>query len=168
MTTLFANPYNLDAAAKGFYFESFEDYQEKAEGVTDSFGLPVEEFEIEFIDGESIDGELFEALGITQANIEQYFERVDEWEEEEKIRVIVAGECGYTIEADSRPDDFEVDLYYVDSLKELARQFVEEGRYGDIPEHLQHYINYDAIVRDLNVDYSETTLAGRPIVYRCG
>lgn len=166
MAELFANPYNLDA--KGFYFESFEDYQEKAEALRDRFGNVVEEFEIQFIDGESIDGELFEAIGVTQASLEQFFEQVDEWEEWEKMQVIVAAECGYVIERDSKPEDFNVDIYQVDTLRELAQMFVDEGLYGDIPEHLQHYIDYDAIASDLNVDYSETTIAGKHIVYRCG
>ncbi|MEZ4784841.1 MAG: antirestriction protein ArdA [Candidatus Kapaibacterium sp.] len=166
MAELFANPYNLDA--KGFYFESFEDYQEKAEALRDRFGNVVEEFEIQFIDGESIDGELFEAMGVTQATLEQFFEKVDEWEEWEKLRVIVAAECGYIIESDSKPDNFDVDIYHVDSMRELAQMFVDEGLFGDIPENLQYYIDYDAIASDLNVEYSETTIAGKRIVYRCG
>jgi len=57
---------------------------------------------------------------------------------------------------------------HVDSMRELAEQFVEEGLYGDIPDSLQFYIDYDAIARDLAVDYSETVIAGSCIIYRCG
>ncbi len=38
--------------------------------------------------------------------------------------------------------------------------------YGPIPESLQFYINYDAIVRDLAVEYSEITIAGEKLAYR--
>ncbi len=57
MTKLHATPYNIDAA--GFYFDSLEDYQTKTENHLDRFGNLVEEFEIQFIDGD--DSELFDA-----------------------------------------------------------------------------------------------------------
>ena len=62
MTTLHATPYNLDAS--GFYFDSLEDYQTKAENHLDRFGKLVEEFEIQFIDGD--DSALFNACGINR------------------------------------------------------------------------------------------------------
>jgi len=39
--------------------------------------------------------------------------------------------------------------------------------FGDIPERLQFYIDYDAIARDLSADYSETVIAGDALIYRC-
>lgn len=49
MSTFFAQPYSLDAV--GFYFDTLEAYPEKSENLLDAFGNPVEEFEIQFIDG---------------------------------------------------------------------------------------------------------------------
>lgn len=88
----------------------------------------------------------------------------------EKFQFIIAvGECGYSFEADTvSSDNFDVDIYGVESLKELAEQFVDEGVFGEIPESLQCYIDIDAIARDLGMDYSETTIAGNNFVYRCG
>jgi len=48
--TLYAQPYNINAT--GFYFTSPEEYEQKAEGLTDRYGCPVEEFEIQLIDGD--------------------------------------------------------------------------------------------------------------------
>ena len=168
MTTLYAQPYNIDAT--GFYFESAEDYDTKAKGNFDRFGQFVEEYEIQFIDGEEIDCELAEALGLNQCNFAKFFDLVDEWEEHEKIRFIIAvGENGYVFDPNADSIDLlDVDIYGVSSLKELAEQFVEDGLYGDIPESLQFYIDLDAITRDLAVDYSETEIAGEHFVYRCG
>ncbi len=45
-------------------------------------------------------------------------------------------------------------------MKELAEQFVEDGLFGDIPQNLQYYIDYDAIARDLEFDYTETEVIG--------
>jgi antirestriction protein len=51
-------------------------------------------------------------------------------------------------------------------LRELAEQFVDEGLFGDIPERLQSYLDYDAIARDLGFDYTETEIAGQRLIYR--
>jgi antirestriction protein len=61
----------------------------------------------------------------------------------------------------------DVDVYEMDSLRDLAQHFVEEGLFGDIPERLQYYIDYDAIARDLSADYSEVRIAGKTLIYRC-
>jgi len=53
MTTFYAQPYDISAI--GFYFESYEDYQEKVKKAINTYGQVVEEFEIQFIDGEEID-----------------------------------------------------------------------------------------------------------------
>ena len=82
MTQLFAQPY--DISATGFYFESAEQYAAKAAKVRNDYGQPVEEFEIQFIDGELLDAEFAKAFGVNQANLERFFELVDEWEEHEK------------------------------------------------------------------------------------
>ena len=47
-------------------------------------------------------------------------------------------------------------------------QFVDEGLFGDIPERIQCYLDFDAIARDLGIDYSETVIDGESYVYRFG
>lgn len=61
----------------------------------------------------------------------------------------------------------DVDIYPLSSLRELAEQFVEEGLFGDIPERIAHYLDFDAIARDLGMDYSQTEIAGENLVFRC-
>ena len=80
MTTLFANPYNIDAG--GFYFESADEFTEKSPNLTDRYVNPVEEFEIDFIDGD--DATLFNACGIYQANLSTYFDDIEPLSETEK------------------------------------------------------------------------------------
>lgn len=167
MTTLYAQPYDFYAA--GFYFDTAEKYDEKARNNRNSYGGIVEEYEIQFIDGEEIDCALFKALGIHQGNFGAYLQACDAWQEEEKQKVIIAvGECGYNFDfATDTPDSFEVDIYEVESLKELAEQFVDEGLFGEIPSSIASYLDYDAIARDLGFDYTETEIAGMRLVYRC-
>ncbi|PCJ08927.1 MAG: antirestriction protein ArdA [Rhodobacteraceae bacterium] len=167
MTQLYAQPY--DIAATGFYFAATEEYAAKATALRNDYGDSVEEFEIQFIDGETIDCDLAKAIGLNQVNFGAFLECSEAWEEWEKVNVIIAvGDCGYDFDPDVSPDHLGVDIFQVDSLRELAEQFVEDGLYGDIPESLQFYIDYDAIARDLAVEYSEAVIAGSRIIYRCG
>jgi hypothetical protein len=50
MTILYANPYNIDA--NGFQFSSVEEFTQKAAALRDRFGNPVEEFEIDYLEGD--------------------------------------------------------------------------------------------------------------------
>ena len=167
MTELHAQPY--DISAQGFYFRTAAEYQEKAAKARNDFGFPVEEFEIQFIDGESIDAALFEALRVDQCTFPHFLEACDAWDDHQKRKVILAvGECGYSFDLKAGdPDDLDVDIYELDSLRELALQFVDDGLFGEIPKHLQNYLDYDAMARDLGMDYSETTIAGTRLIYRC-
>ncbi|MGC1497062.1 MAG: antirestriction protein ArdA [Sulfitobacter sp.] len=167
MATFYAQPYDIHAS--GFYFDDAETYHSKITSIVNDFGDPVEEFEIQFIDGEQIDCELAQALCPNQVNVLAIMEAIETWDEEQKTNVILAvGESGYSFDlAKDSPDDFDVFVYYVDSLTELAEQFVDEGLYSDLPAHLSRYIDYDAIAYDLGMDYSMTNVAGQSLAYYC-
>ena len=163
---LHAQPYDL--AAVGFYFDTYDDYMAKAAALRNDYGNPVEEFEIQFIDGEAIDADLARAIGINQANIARFIRAIVEWDHDDKIRVIIAvGECGYPFANDTQPDDFDLDIYPFSTLRDLAEDFVNEGLFGDIPERLAPYLDLDAIARDLGLDYSEADIGGTRLIYRC-
>lgn len=167
MTKLHAQPY--DISASGFYFDTADEFEAKSSKCVNDYGDPVEEFEIQFIDGEDIDCALATAWGLYQSNFSDFLNAVEFWDDHQKRAFIIAvGECGYDFDpANDSPDDFDVDLYEVDSLRELAEQFVDEGLFGDIPERLSYYLDYDAIARDLAHDYTHTTIAGTSFAYRC-
>lgn len=59
MTRFYAQPYDL--AATGLYFENADTYAAKINSLRNDYGQPVEEFEIQFIDGEAIDCDLAKA-----------------------------------------------------------------------------------------------------------
>lgn len=164
--TLYAQPY--DISATGFYFTSAEEYENKAKNLTNAHGDPVEEFEIQFIDGERIDCELTKAIGINQANFANFLECAEAWEDWQKINVIIAtGELGYSFNPQDDPDHYGIDVCGVSTMRELAEQFVDDGLFGEVPERFQFYIDYDAIARDLAVDFAEITIAGERYVYAC-
>jgi len=164
---LFAQPYDITAA--GFHFTTIEEYREEVQNAFNDHGDPVEEFEIQFIDGERIDCAFADAWQLGQATVPDFMTAVDDWDDAQKLHYIIAvGECGYQhADAWRVPDSIEIDIYEIESMRELAEQFVDEGLFGDIPKHLANYIDLDAIARDLSCDYAETTIAGRRFVYRC-
>jgi len=164
----YAQPY--DISARGFNFVDAETFQTKSYALHNRYGDKVEEFEIQIIDGNPLDIALFKAMRVHQGDICQFIVKCDEWDEFEKLQVIIAvGECGYSFNfVKDEPNEFDVDIYEIDSMKELAEQFVDDGIFGNIPEHLENYIDYDAIARDLNFDYVETKIAGKRLIYRCG
>ncbi|MEM7664112.1 MAG: antirestriction protein ArdA [Pseudomonadota bacterium] len=165
-TTLYAQPY--DPAAAGFYFEDAETFATKSAALRNDHGQPVEEFEIQFIDGETIDAAVAETIGLHQGDVAAFFEKIEAWDEHQKRSVIIAaGECGYQFGWQDDPDTLDVDIFEIDSMRALAEHFVDEGLFGAIPEALQFYIDHDAIARDLRVDYAETEIARTRLIYRC-
>jgi hypothetical protein len=108
--SLHAQPY--DISATGFYFSCMQEYQDRAAKVCNDFGAPVEEFEIQFIDGEDVDCDLAKAFGLNQANLNAFFNAVDDWDDDQKTRFIIAvGECGYHFDpASADPDEYDVDI----------------------------------------------------------
>ncbi|NSX56896.1 antirestriction protein ArdA [Parasulfitobacter algicola] len=165
--TFYAQPY--DITATGFYFETAEDFTIKAAVLRNEAGQPVEEFELQFIDGDAIDAALADALGLYQNTIALVIAALEGWDTDQKTRAILAiGECSCAFDLGTdRPDDLDVDVYYLDSLRDLAIEFVAEGIMGEIPDALERYFDYDALARDLGVDYSETIVAGQRLIYRC-
>jgi len=85
--------------------------------------------------------------------------------EDQKRRVIIACYHGFDF-GKNDPDDIEAEIYEVDSMKDLAEQFLEEGLFGEIPESIRYYLDYDLIALDLEADYSTTEIAGVRLAYR--
>ena len=161
-TTLYAQPYNMDA--QGFYFHSFEQYETKSENLRDRFGNVVEEFEIQFIDGD--DAELFEACGINQSNLVTWFDDIEDKDENEKIALyFLTGELGYTL--DQAMDKVEDVIIYEGDAKEAAEELFDECYAHTIPENLRWYFDMDKFARDLEIggDFNEFNFNGT--TYTC-
>jgi len=167
--SIFANPYDIEAG--GFYFSSVEEFEQKAKGRTNNYGQPVEEYGFEFIDGSPLECALAKAIGSDLGNLEKFFEVVETWTDDQIIKacilfgegIIGSGEW-HDYEA-SDGDDLE--LYEDMSFTELAEHFVDEGIFGDIPERLAGYIDYQAIGRDLSYDgFNEIEVGSYSFIYR--
>lgn len=167
MTRLYAIPYDMTAG--GFYFSTLSEFVMNDANNRNDQGYRVEEYEIQFLDGDDIDAELAKAWELNQSNFTSFLEKAEEWEESEKISYIIAvGECGYSHDqVIDAPENIDITYYQVQFMRELAEQFVDDGLYGEIPTTLVSYIDYQAIARDLEVEYSTIKIAGEWFIYRC-
>lgn len=160
MTTLHAQPYDLDA--HGFYFTSAEDYETKAAKAVNIYGLPVEEFEIQFIDGDDADAKLFDVCGIDQTNLETWFDRVEYLDERDKVALFYLMDCNISQDLDDALDDLKDVQLFNGRLLEAATEIFDEIHLDSIPEKLRGYIDYEAYANDLdcNGDLHEFEFCG--------
>lgn len=75
----------------------------------------------------------------------------------EEVEAIIEA-TGYDIEESMDIHGKGNFIYYsgVKSFEELAEMFASEGYFGNIPENLENYIDYEAMGRDLQYDYTLT------------
>lgn len=139
MTTICAVPF--DTSASAFYFSSITEYDEKY-----IKRLPVEEYELQFIDGDN--PKLFNESEISQANLHLWFQTLDNIEDDSdasvSIRYLLT--IGYTLsDAIERKDEVAV---FHGTSRDYAEEIFSDS---EIPVYLSNYIDYDAIARDLDL-----------------
>lgn len=75
----------------------------------------------------------------------------DELNEYDIARVAYICNQGYSL-SDARGRYEDVIFYEGATLRDVAEQLVDDGCFGDIPDTIASYIDYDAIARDLRYD----------------
>lgn len=162
MTILHATPYNLDAA--GFYFESAMDYEAKSTMHVDRYSNLVEEFEIQFIDGD--DAQLFEVCGINQANLNKWFDDIKCMSESDKLNLYyLVSVAGYNFE--QALDKVDEPSIYEGDLLDAASELFDECYLPSVPDNIKYYIDYEKFARDCSLggDMCEFECAGK--TYTC-
>jgi len=146
MTNIYhATPY--DISATGFYFSTYDEYAEKAASHRNEYGDPVEEYEIQFIDGDN--SRLFAAAGVNQANLETWFDSLEDLDGEDAIKAIyLIEDCGYSLEdALDRLDDVHL---FEGTATEYAESYIgDTGLLDEMPENLRCYFDTESFARDL-------------------
>jgi len=145
MTELHATPY--DTSATGFYFSDFESYTTQAATHTNDYGQPVEEYEIQFIDGEKY--QLFAACSINQCNLQLWFDEIED------LTIIEQAEMYYRLS-----NLFETLESIIDDLGQkgsISQQSLSDYTYElvdqlEIDEPLKSYFNYDQYQHDLELN----------------
>ena len=160
-----ATPY--DISTTGFYFSDYEDYKAKAASHRNEYGDPVEEYEMQFIDGENC--ELFIALGVNQATLKHWFDELENLEGLDAIKAVYLVSCGY--DESQIMDRLEEIELYEGSARDYAENLIEDtGMLNELPENLRYYFDVDAYARDLlaSGDISELQASGDNYVVRGG
>ena len=141
-----ATPY--DISAMGFYFSTYEEYKEKAAHHRNENGNLVEEFEIQFIDGDNY--QLFNAVGVNQANLGQWFNDFEELDGDDSIKATYLAEYSGYREMDDILNHLEDVMLFEGTALEYAEQYIEDtGMLDDMPENLRYYFDAGAFARDL-------------------
>jgi len=97
---------------------------------------------------------------------------MQEFTDDELLKLQLLSAEGYNEREviDTGIDTYDVDIYdyrdstsYTDTFELLASDLVDDGCFGEIPKALEYYIDYEAIARDLRMDYTEfeTNVIGR-------
>ena len=147
MPTLHAQPY--DTSATGFYFTSEEDFQEKFDA-----RLPVEEYEIQFIDGTDQELTLYRIVDPCQSTLAKYFDLIDQDISDDHMIALsyLVDSCGYDLKDGlNKMEDVQI---FEGSAEDYARDFVDECY--DLPEIAQSYFNYEQFANDLMAEGSIT------------
>lgn len=147
--SLYAQPYNINAT--GFYFSSFEEYTEKQESCRDSFGQPVEEFEIQHIDGA---GDFARIVKPDQCNLEEWFEQAEQFDELFGVEKLAFQWLvdDHNLDVGEAFDKYDQVYIFEGTREEYAQEFVDncydiDRKMGD----LARYFDYESFGRDLEL-----------------
>jgi len=146
---MYAQPYS--PSATGWYFKDIEDFEKKYKK-----HLPVEEYELQLVDAEHADFDLFKAMRVNQANLREWFEVMDKLDSEHDQAAF------YYLAEDLRRDDWEDMLTDVDrevrvmegDTKAYAENYIDDmGGVGQLGKKtIEMYFDYERFGADLEHD----------------
>ncbi len=121
----YANPYNADVT--GFYFETYDEFEEGVEELEKEYKFPVEEFSIEIIDGNREEIELVQTIGVNQGNLQDVLDVIENMDE----------------------SDWDVYLHR-GTLFDAAYDMFNE--IYDVSSSIRNYIDYEKIAEEFEHD----------------
>lgn len=151
--TLHAEPYDWDAS--GFYFTSSAEYDEKAAANKNKYGKPVEEYEIQFIDGPDFAFKISEAMGLHQAELFDYFATVEELQdasESEQIAFIYLTDYIGQDPGEAMQNYQDVSIF-MGTAEDYAYDLVEDIGLENL-NNPDYYFDYERFGRDLRIEGS--------------
>ena len=153
MSTLYANPYDLEA--RGFYFNDLADYQSKMKANVNSFGMPVEEYSFEFIDGSDAEYELYELISSGDfINLTSYFNAIDTVDDDQ-LPALVYLMDNMGLDFDSAMDNVEdVYVYEGDAKDYVDREYIPAVMH-DLSRLHPSLIDFKALGKDYSINELE-------------
>lgn len=141
---------------------------------TTSKGKPKRQLN-EAIELDGMEKKVFDAViknqDIDDEDVETVKEIISDMGEHDLVRVYLnakfdEGHSGFDILTDD-PDRLDIEI--IEDEREfigLAKDYVEEGAFGDIDEKLMGYINYQKLAEDIKMDWSSVDLGGVSFWFR--
>lgn len=148
---LYANPYQ--GSHLGFYFDSAEEFSAGMEKLEKK---GIEEVEIDFIEGSNIEASLFEACKPQQAEVDAFFDLVDDVgdDKEEAAKVFFAVTHNGSEWKSIDTDDV---IVHEGTLEEYAQQLIDDGI---MPTHPEWYFDFDRFGEAIRDDVVEGAVEG--------
>lgn len=153
MATLYANPYDLEA--KGFYFNDLVDYQSKMKANVNSFGMPVEEYSFDFIDGSDAEYELYELMSSGDfIDLKSYFNAIDTIDDDQLPALVYLMDT-MGLEFDNAMDNIEDVYVYEGDAKDYVNQSFIPDVMFDLSTLHPSLIDFKALGRDYSINELE-------------
>ena len=151
MAKLYANPYGYGGV--GFYFDDAEEFHKKfKEHLHKGSDPPYEEYEIDFIDGDDFEHTIFDALKVSQGDVDRYFELLDELDPDSAPALYVLTEqLGYSFEP--ALEKLEDAYVYEGTAKDYAYEYVDEVGWEGVGDNMiEGNFDYDSFGRDVRIE----------------
>ena len=131
--------------------ENYEDVIEELKEIHEDNDLG-DDLEVYCADWEDDDLEICREHSDLEELRETYekYAELDDWERDIISYLTSVHSCDFN-EAYEKKDD--VIYYDYASFSDLAYDFVEKGLYGEVPDCIKYYLDYEHIGRDLEYDY---------------
>lgn len=144
----YANPYNRNVC--GFYFETFDEFEEGVEELKKECGFPIEEFTIEIIDGSRDEIELAQCIDIKQSNLESVLDVIENLNENDWPRLFFLLDYNITPSLEDAKDKLKDVCISRCNLQSAAEELFNDCYV--VPPEIRHYIDYEKFAFDLEQD----------------
>ena len=149
MANLYAGSYGY--GGPGFYFESSEEFDKKYKAnLNKGDSAPNEEYFIEFIDGDSFEQAIFEGLGVSQGSVKEYYDHLDDVDENQMPAIFALQETGYDFK--DAIEKVEDAMIFEGSLTDAAYDYVDSVGWEGMGDSASTYFDYESYGRDVRIE----------------
>ena len=145
---LYANPYNGDVT--GFYFETYDEFEEGVQELEKEYKLPVEEFSIEVVDGNRAEIELVQTIGVDQSNLAAVLDVIENVDENDWPKLFFLLDNNITISLEDAKNKVDDVCLSRGTLLDAAYDIFNDC--FCIPQAAQNYIDYEKYAEELEHD----------------
>lgn len=144
----YANPYNGDVS--GFYFETYDEFEEGVEELEKEYKLPIEEFSIEIVDGNRKEVELVQTIGVNQSNLGSVLDVIESMDENDWPKLFFLLDNNITFSLEDAKDKVDDVCLHRGNLYDAACQLFDDCY--DVPPEIRNYINYEKFAEEIEQD----------------